>query len=96
MTFARHEFICGSGATILHPRLTSTFRDDKLSLSCSGRSTQREQSRRQLKRRLDGPRADLDALEERKISCFCKEINHESSVVHNVVWPRKKWEDVQN
>lgn len=96
MTFARHEFTCRSGATILHPRLTSTFRDDELSFSCSGRSTQREQSRRQLKRRLDGPGADLDALEERKISCICKEINHESSVVQNVVWPRKKREDVYN
>jgi len=96
MTFARHEVICGGGATILHRRLTSTFRDDELSLSCSGRSTQREQSLRQLKRRLCGPGADLDALEERKISCFCKEINHESSVVQNVVWPLKTWEDVYN
>jgi len=56
--------------------LTSTFRYDELSLSCSGRSTQREQLQRQLKRRLGGPGADMDALERRKISCFCKEINH--------------------
>jgi hypothetical protein len=96
MTFARHKVICGSGATILHPRLASAFRDDELSLSCSGRSNQREQSRRQLKRRLGGLGADVDALEKRKISCFCKEINHESSVVQNIVWPRKKWEDVYN
>jgi hypothetical protein len=64
MTFARQEVIRGSGATILHPHLTSTFRDDELSLSCSCRSTQREQSRRQLKRRLGGAGANLDALKE--------------------------------
>jgi uncharacterized protein YqjF (DUF2071 family) len=96
MTFARHEVIRGRRAAILLPRLTSTFRYDELSISCSCRSTQREQSQRQLKRRLGGPRADLDALEKRKISCFCKEINLVSLVVQNVAWPRKKLEDVYN